>query len=115
MKERSVQTSVRWALESAVDLTILGKETRPATNVDTVLWQPPDRGTLKINVDTAFLEYTGCGSTSLMIRDANGLLIRAHALWYQFAASAQVMKLYSIRDGIQIARDLGYTRILHRE
>ena len=65
--ERSMQASVRWALESAVDVTIVGKESRPTVTMHTVLWQPPEKGTLKINVDASFFEYTRCGCTCLGI------------------------------------------------
>ena len=74
-------------------------------------WQAPEQGTLKINVDAAFLEQAGCGSTGLVVRDSEGNLIRAQALWYRFASSAQTMELYAIRDGIQLARDMGYSQI----
>ena len=46
-----------------------------------------------------------------MIRDVNGMLIRAQAQWYRFASSAQMMELLAIRDGFQIAKDLGHTMI----
>ena len=46
-----------------------------------------------------------------MIRDVNGMLIRAQAQWYRVASGAQMMELLAIRDGIQISKDLGHTRI----
>ena len=58
-----------------------------------------------------FFDYTGGGSTGLVIRDANGMLIRAQAQWYRVASGAQMMELLAIRDGIQISKDLGHTRI----
>ena len=110
-KGRSVQASVRWALDNAVDLTTAGETTRPVVTREEDRWQALEQGTLKINVDAAFLEQAGCGSTGLVVRDSEGNLIRAQALWYRFASSAQTMELYAIRDRIQLARDMGYSQI----
>ena len=57
-----------------------------------VSWQAPERGTLKINVDAAFLEQAGCGSIGHVVRDSECKLIRAQPCGIGLR---QMLKLWS--------------------
>ena len=43
--------------------------------------------------------------------DHEGKLIRAQAIWYENGLSAMSMEAYAIRDGAQLAFDLGYRKV----
>ncbi|CAM0952435.1 unnamed protein product [Alopecurus aequalis] len=77
-----------------------------------VRWRAPPDGVIKINTDACFLENDTTGSSGLVIRDHNGALITAQALWYAHAANAPVMKAVAIRDGARLARERGYQRVI---
>jgi hypothetical protein len=55
---RSVSASVRWALETLVDLSNSGKERRRKTPRTKARWKPPEEGVMKINTDACFQEGT---------------------------------------------------------
>ena len=47
----------------------------------------------------------------MVIRNSDGGLIRAHALWYDDVADARAMEARATRDGLRLASDLGYNQI----
>ena len=57
---------------------------------------PPPSGRLKINVDAAYSESSHEGVTGVGLRDHEGNLLRAQAIWYDVAPSALVMEAYVI-------------------
>ena len=103
-KGRSVDASVRWAVDIACDLATPPKIPKEK---GTRKWTPPAANNIKINVDAGFDESSRSGSTGVIIRNHYGEIIRAQALWYEFAADARSMEALALRDGIRLADDLG--------
>ena len=50
--------------------------------------------------------------TGVVIRNHNGELIRAQAIWYWYAQNAWFMEALVIRDGICVAMDLGFCKAI---
>ncbi|KAM3391191.1 hypothetical protein ACQJBY_012702 [Aegilops geniculata] len=95
-----------------IDPCLLLKEitVKPAKVVQK--WQPPDDPFIKVNVDASFHEETHQGGTGLGIRNHKGTLLRAQAVWYDAGLSAMAMEAYAIRDGVQLACDLGMQKVI---
>ena len=104
---RSVSQSVKWACDIVCDLTKTGKEISAPQLKTKVRWRLPADGQVKINVDAAFSKVTREGRTGIGIRDHNGKLLRGQAIWYESAYNALAMEAYAVRDGIQLAIDVG--------
>jgi ribonuclease HI len=109
---RSVTDSVRWALEVSFDLSNSGRERNKKAPKTKVRWKLPDDGVIKINTDASFLERTMTGSSGLVVRDHTGALLRAQALWYDNAANVQLMEAIALRDGVRLAVERGYQRVI---
>ncbi|XP_073368000.1 uncharacterized protein [Aegilops tauschii subsp. strangulata] len=109
---RTIQQSVKWATDIAVNLSQTGKQQRLRPVKHMQSWQPPKDPFIKINVDASFLEETHQGGTGLGVRNHEGTLIRAQALWYESGLSAMVMEAYAVRDGVQLAYELGYRKVI---
>uniref|UniRef100_A0A453DDS3 Uncharacterized protein n=1 Tax=Aegilops tauschii subsp. strangulata TaxID=200361 RepID=A0A453DDS3_AEGTS len=75
-------------------------------------WQPPDHPLIKVNVDASFHEVAQQGGTGLGIRNHEGTLLRAQAIWYDAGLSAMAMEAYAIRDGVQMARNIGMRKVI---
>lgn len=101
---RSIMQSVKWAIDSVMDLANAGKVRKPK-EPRKVKWEPLKEGVMKLNVDASFDEGSNQGSTGRVIRDMMGMLIRAQALWYDFAASPRSMEAEAIRDGVRMATE----------
>lgn len=65
-----------------------------------------------MNVDASFDENTNQGSSGLVISDSFGTLLRAQALWYEFAASSMAMEAEAIRDGVRMALERDFRRVV---
>ena len=87
--------SVRWVIDSVMNLTSAGIVSKPKQSKQ-IKWNPPDEGVMKINVDASFDDVSCQGSTGLVIRDREGALLRAQALWYNFATSSRSMEAEAI-------------------
>ncbi|KAK1630057.1 hypothetical protein QYE76_004372 [Lolium multiflorum] len=74
------------------------------------LWHPPDDGWTKINVDGAF--SSGEGASGAIARDHRGLFLAAKAIWYPNAANALTMEAHAIRDGVVLARDQKFQKVI---
>ena len=109
---RSVLQAVKWAMDSAVDLAETGKQqaVKPAKEVQS--WKPPEEPFLKINVDACFDKHTHQGGSGLGVRNHEGRLIRAQALWYETGMSAMAMEAFAARDGVRLASVLGFRRVI---
>jgi hypothetical protein len=46
------------------------------------------------------------------VRDHNGTLIRAQALWYDSAANATLMEAFALRHGVRLAVGRGYQKVI---
>jgi hypothetical protein len=58
-----------------------------------------------------FSEEEHTGAIGLVVRDSNGALVRAQALWSEYADSSLVMEALAIRDGARLAIDRGYLNV----
>lgn len=109
---RSVGASVRWSIDTTMDLANAGKDVRKKTQKMKVQWKPPEIGVIKVNVDASFFEQNGNGGTGVVVRDHGGQLLCAQALWYEFVAGPHVMEAYAIRDGLRLALQMGLRSIV---
>lgn len=75
-------------------------------------WYPPVQGVTKINVDASFTEAIHEGATGAGVRDHNGQLIIAQALWYSHTSSAFSLEAIAIRDGARLACDMGLQHVI---
>jgi hypothetical protein len=111
-KGRPVFESVKWTLETTMDLARAGKRKVPKPPHVKTCWKKPGQNVLKINVDASFREVEMHGSTGLVVRDHEGELILAQALWYPHAASPMAMEALAIRDAVQLAVERGYHMVV---
>src|SRR6266498_3373464 len=96
---RSIFQSVRWAMETTIDLREAGKkEPRPAKIL--VGWKRPEPGEIKINIDVAFNPEQNNGSIGIIVQDHEGALIRAQAIWVEHATSALILEEEAVRVGV---------------
>jgi hypothetical protein len=109
---RSVTDSVRWVMQTTVDLARVGSGNpkRPPNKKDR--WKAPDEGVIKINTDASFLEATMSGGTGLVVHDHWGSLIRGQAIWYGEGDSAIIMEARAILDGARLAMERNYNRVI---
>ena len=77
------------------------------------VWRPPEINCIKLNVDASFF-LADClqGSTGVGVRDHEGKLIPAQALWYEHEANSFVMEALAIRDGVRLAGNMGLRNII---
>ena len=73
---------LKWTLDTAMDLATSGSNQKNKVARVKANWKSPDEGTLKINIDAAFVEDLRQGATALGVRNHEGKLLRAQALWY---------------------------------
>ena len=102
---------MRWTIEVAIDLRSMMKP-RPMVPVKSVpRWRPPDQDSVKINVDAAFYRDAAVGAAGAIIRDHLGAMIRSQALWYEHAMDPLVLEAKALRDGVQLACNLGLQKV----
>lgn len=63
-------------------------------------------------MDASFHKETQQGGTGLGIRNHKGTLLRAQAIWYDAGLSAMAMEAYAIRDGVQLAHNIGMRKVI---
>jgi hypothetical protein len=63
-------------------------------------WQPPEEGSLKINVDGAYLQESNTGATGAVLRDSNGIFMAASARWMDSLGSALLAEAEAFRDSV---------------
>lgn len=101
----TVSASVRWVLDTTYDLAQMGKRKEPKPVMQQPSWKKPEPGTIKINVDAAFQGDIRQGVTGLVIRDHDGRMIRAQALWYPSMGSAMIMEAQDVLDAVRLASE----------
>jgi hypothetical protein len=89
-----------------------GKEKAKKTQKTKARWLPPAAGFLKINTSASFMDDTLPGSMGLEIRNHQGNLVYAQAIWYEHATSARSVEALAIRDAIRLATDRSYDQII---
>ncbi|KAK1684139.1 hypothetical protein QYE76_044987 [Lolium multiflorum] len=110
-RSRTVSESVKWTVDIAMDLSIIGMSNSKQTHKKRPKWKPPSEGVVKLNVDAGFSESSGEGMTGLVMRDHTGDLVRGQAVWYARAANALIMEAMAVRDGVRLACDLGISHV----
>jgi ribonuclease HI len=105
---RSIVGSVRWVLDTTFDLAQLGKKKGPKIGKTIARWSKPEEGSLKINVDASFMKGDNSGATGLIVRNSEGRMIQAQAIWTEYAASSLVMEAAAILEGVRFAIDRGF-------
>jgi ribonuclease HI len=68
-------------------------------------------GWSKVNTDTTFSEDSKESATASVIRDDQGALQAAEALWYERGLDACTMEALACRDGLKLAVQLGLQRV----
>ena len=100
------------AMETALDLCQAGKEKKVQVIKVPARWKPPDSGTLKINTDASFNKDSHNGATGLVVRNQEGILLRAQSLWHDHAASANALEAEAVREGVRMAIDMGIQKVI---
>ena len=59
-------------------------------------------GSLKINVDGAYLRESNTGATGVVLRDNNGIFMAASARWMDSLGSALLAEAEAFRDGVRL-------------
>jgi hypothetical protein len=109
---RTVTQSVRWAVETAVDLRQAGKEKKPKHCKVSVRWKPPDPGIVKINTDAGYNKDENNGVTGIVVRNHEGVLLRAQGIWHDHAWSATALEAEAVREGVRLAIDMGLHKLV---
>ena len=69
------------------------------------VWIPPEKGTLKINVDASFLQESGIASTGIIIRNHTGEVILATGHMVERCTNAEEAEAYACLDGLRLATE----------
>lgn len=75
-------------------------------------WRKPPEGKLMLNVDAAFCEDQGCGSTGAIIRDANGGFIAAVQSFLPHNVDVPMVEAYALKEGLTLAKHVGCNRFI---
>ena len=67
---------------------------------------------IKVNIDAGYSEQQRQGSTNYIIHDQTGALVRGQAIWYAHSYCARTMEAIAIRDGAELAADLGFRKVI---
>jgi len=74
-------------------------------------WVKPEAGWLKCNTDGAFYDQQWKGAMGAVLRDENGLFVRACARWYDHCLDAHTAEALACHDGLKIARNINADRV----
>jgi hypothetical protein len=74
-------------------------------------WQPPTTDWFKLNIDGAFCGNTFQGAIGAVIRDSIGAMITANAFWYNQLEDALMAEVLAVRNGFELARNMGITKV----
>jgi ribonuclease HI len=75
-------------------------------------WRTPPQGWVKVNTDATFRMSTAIGASGVIIRDSEGTPLAAAAKLYDHVADALTGEFLAARDGLELARQRGYHRII---
>ena len=76
-----------------------------------VSWQQPNEGFIKLNVNESFFGNPGCTNFGGLIRNNNGSWL-VGLFGYVGVGSNLLLKLLSIKFGLQLAWDRGLTKVI---
>ncbi|KAK1686574.1 hypothetical protein QYE76_047422 [Lolium multiflorum] len=108
---RSIAQSVKWTTDITRDLAESIRVKTSGHPKRRSKWRRPEEGVIKVNVDAGFDLNNGEGSSGLIVRDHDGALLRGQAIWYSHGANSLTMEALAVRDGVNLANDLGIPRI----
>lgn len=99
---------MQWSIDTAYDLWQLSKPQQQVVQRHTTpIWQPPQEGWTKCNVDGAFYQDLGQGAVGAVLRDSTGMFGGGRAQWYCHGLDALTMEALACRDGMAFAREKG--------
>ncbi|KAJ1394179.1 Ribonuclease H-like superfamily [Sesbania bispinosa] len=75
------------------------------------VWRPPLQNVVKVNVDASWFQDRKGGALALVARDSLGAVLVGSALHY-LAPSPVVAEALAVREGMILANNLGFQRIL---
>jgi ribonuclease HI len=75
-------------------------------------WRRPPPGYVKINTDGGFEVASRSGATGAVIRDGNGVFIKATARKLSSVASALVAEAEAWRDGLRLLGQSGHQQVI---
>jgi ribonuclease HI len=75
-------------------------------------WRKPSRGYLMINIDGAFDEIKGSGSSGAIIRDSGGAFIATSHSYIPHVLDAASSEAAALRDGLLLAQQIGCNRVV---
>lgn len=107
-----IRVVVQWAADLAHDLWLVTQQKKPVKQTAVQQqWRPPPEGWHKCNVDAAFGANTSQGATGIILRSDDGNFCGGRAQWYPHGLDALTMEAIACRDGLQLAREKGVTRL----
>lgn len=83
-----------------------------SSNAITRKWSPPSQGWVKVNIDAAMFGDIGCTGIGCVIRDENGVFIRARN--QKIAANLQPREAEAVglREALSWVKELGHKRCI---
>jgi hypothetical protein len=97
-----------WALDTASDLLLFTKPPPGAKTMQrSARWIPPPAGFLKINTDAVFDAIILVGASGCVVRNADGVFLRAASSWLESVPDALTAEAIACREGVKLC--LGWT------
>ncbi|TVU03577.1 hypothetical protein EJB05_50894, partial [Eragrostis curvula] len=106
-----IRVAIEWVRDTAFDLWNLLHPEKGEHTKSTHGWNKPQIGWYKCNVDGAFSESDRTGATEVVLRDHDDQFMAGRAAWQGEAHDALMMEARACRDGLQMAQQLGVTKL----
>lgn len=107
----TVQTPSR----SGLAITSLTKNYKLAMKKDAKIkqgWKKPREGYISLNIDAAFDEDNGCGSTGAIIRDGFRGMIAASNTFIPYLVDAPMAEAFALKEVLMLAQHIGGNRLI---
>ncbi|KAK1679088.1 hypothetical protein QYE76_039936 [Lolium multiflorum] len=99
----NIGKACKWALDTASDLLLLTKPPLGAkTRQRPARWIPPPAGFLKINTDAAFDAINLVGASGCVVRNADGVFLRAASSWLESVPDALTAEAIACCEGVKL-------------
>jgi ribonuclease HI len=108
-----LKPAIDWALDACFHLmnVVQRGNQRCRTKLEGK-WKKPPSGYVKINTDGGFEAESMSGATGVVIRDGNGVFIKAMARKLPSIASALVAEAEAWRDGLRLLGQSSYQQVV---
>ncbi|KAL4295419.1 hypothetical protein GQ457_12G013470 [Hibiscus cannabinus] len=85
----------------------------PTLSADSAVtkWLKPELGSIKVNVDGAWLERGNLAAIGVVARDHNGLLIDARARRLEGSYTPEIVEAYAMAEGFRMAIENGWQNV----